>query len=650
MRTHRLQILGMAGLFNLMAAVGLAEDRVTSLHVEMRVAPDGSAAVSEVYTFAAAADDSVGTPFRRVFALSRGQELAEISAAVDGTPIRVRVERYDARLGVRLDRKDLNLASDEYNIELQYSVRRAVAEVSGLPELRWNAAGGAWRVPIERCEVRVYLPQAARAEATFTAYTGGLNANGRDFLVRWEDSGSLLFRSTRAVVPGEAFRIHLRFPGSAFALPQLSARVRQATAIRDALPGFFAASLIQRDTLWSSRDLMAGACVLTVFAYFIVAWAFAGRDPAAGPRVPIPQPPEGVSPAVMRYLKQLRYDAATFAVALISLTIKGQLRITRYGDDYEFEAGPESAWQGLPEDERVLLNALAIQARGRLRTKSAFAAPLAKASRTLEVYLESNYRDRYFTRNAGLWITGLGVSAIALVVAGYITADSVNGFGLVVLTLPLFFSLLYGMHAARRYRVVRRISGLAFTDPRRRVAARLKPLFSVVLLCALACVMGGLLALLGWPGLVLCAAAMAVIALAFGYWLPVRSRLGRTALDRIDGFSLFLASKASALREDFESDADRARAMSGTMAYAVALGVEDAWANHFVLAMQQAGIDRERDRGTRLHSRFIRFLLDPLGQRLDDAILPRVMSPGFEAAHLVGGRGTFSDAGRRTKA
>ena len=64
-----------------------------------------------------------------------------------------------------------------------------------------------------------------------------------------------------------------------------------------------------------------------LLAYYIPVWRHFGKDPDEGVLVTRYEPPTGFSPASLRYIRQMYYDDKVMTAALINLGVKGYLRI-----------------------------------------------------------------------------------------------------------------------------------------------------------------------------------------------------------------------------------------------------------------------------------------------------------------------------------
>jgi hypothetical protein len=73
--------------------------------------------------------------------------------------------------------------------------------------------------------------------------------------------------------------------------------------------------------------LVALTGLVLLLAYYIPVWRHFGRDPEAGVLVTRYAPPAGFSPASLRYVRQMYYDDKTMTAAVVNLAVKGYLRI-----------------------------------------------------------------------------------------------------------------------------------------------------------------------------------------------------------------------------------------------------------------------------------------------------------------------------------
>src|SRR3546814_15785442 len=76
---------------------------------------------------------------------------------------------------------------------------------------------------------------------------------------------------------------------------------------------------------------LCGLAILLVFCF--LRWRQVGRDPHPGVVVVHYDPPEGYSPADLRYVKRMQYDNRCFSSNLLLNAVEGLLRIRRDTQD-----------------------------------------------------------------------------------------------------------------------------------------------------------------------------------------------------------------------------------------------------------------------------------------------------------------------------
>ena len=84
------------------------------------------------------------------------------------------------------------------------------------------------------------------------------------------------------------------------------------------------------DMLLNEYPLQAVAviCYTMLLGYYLLMWSKYGRDPHAGKITPLTEPPDGLTPAAMRCLREHELDTRGIAALLCGLAIKGYVKIT----------------------------------------------------------------------------------------------------------------------------------------------------------------------------------------------------------------------------------------------------------------------------------------------------------------------------------
>ena len=409
---------------------------------------------------------------------------------------------------------DRLLPNGRHSYQIVYRSDRQLGFFDDHDELYWNVTGNGWQLPIERARAHVRLPGKVNLDRlTAEAYTGYAGDTGRDFRAKLSTGGPLI-EATRALLPTEGLTIVVGWPKGVVTPPTATMRLRY----------------LMRDD-WLAFVTAAG--LLSLFTYYLYAWRRVGRDPPARTIVPIYSPPADYSPAAMRYVRQMRYDNKCFAAAVLSLAVKGMLRISEertgllgLSKRFTLHKSPQALTSdALPKDELVLLNAL-LGDRDVLLLEQENSATLRAAHVAHESALGTRYRGSAFRENIRWHLAGLLIALCfgtsAVLIGRY---QGVSGAWL-FLTLP------------------------------------------------------------GWLTIGMFVASVAAI-FAFGALLKAPTHSGRDALDQIDGFRMYLGVAEGAALKLIDAPPLSSQLFESYLPAALALDVEQRWAQRFATVFAQ---------------------------------------------------------------
>jgi uncharacterized membrane protein YgcG len=354
--------------------------------------------------------------------------------------------------------------------------------------------------------------------------------------------------------------------------------------------GFVVAPGIGTQLGWFVRDNRAWAIgiggLLLLLGFYGLAWRAVGRDPQMGVIFPHYEPPEGYSPASMRFIRRMGYDHKTFATALVNLAVKGHVNIEENDGEYTIEK-QDNAMADLAPGESVLMRKLLLGRRQELNQK--YHQRIKKAIDAHKRSLKNDYERIYFQTNSAYFLIGGLISAALFLAMVAQVADSLFGavFSLIALSVVglsggkslLALSVMFpaaagGGKATSWVGVLAAIAGLSFAcvfaymfmDPLvRDPASRI--------------------------GILLFATALLVTNGVFYQLMKAPTRIGRRLLDKIGGFEEYLTV---AEEEDLKlrNPPKRTPALfEKYLPYAMALGVEDIWGDKFTALLAAA----ERD-------------------------------------------------------
>ncbi|HEX5755283.1 MAG TPA: DUF2207 domain-containing protein [Arenimonas sp.] len=412
-----------------------AQERILAYHSDIAIQADGSMEVSETITVRAEGNRIRRGLYRDFPTTYRDRYGNRVRVAFE--PIEVlrngQPEPWftETRInGVRLNTGDDSFlpVPGEHTFTLRYRTTRQLGFFDTHDELYWNVNGLGWDFDIERLSAEVRLPQSVPAEQLKAeAYTGPDGAQGRDYRAE-VFAGGARFEATRSLASGEGLTLVLGFPKGLVPEPNTGQRLG-----------------------WLLQDnaglLIAGAGLLLLLAFYGWRWQRYGKDPDPGSIFPHYEPPEGESPAGLRFLRRMSYDSRCFAADIIDMAVRGYLSIERdkgfLKDSWSLERKPGAASAGLSDSQRAIAGKLF--SRGdRIELKDSNAAEIGGARGEHVKALVKRYQPRYFVSNGGTVMLGL-LFSIAYGALAFVVAQGSGVIGIVVLlVLALVAHILFG--------------------------------------------------------------------------------------------------------------------------------------------------------------------------------------------------------------
>ena len=389
----------------LTAAAAVADERIHAYRADIRVPAEGPVTVTETIEVTAEGDrirrgiyrdiptdyeDAVGNRVRIVPGFR--------SVRRNGSPEPYHTERRGGDIRLYAGSADALVPPGRHVYEISYTVDRVLGYFEDHDELYWNVTGNGWAFPIDEASATVRLPDSVDAVGiAVEAYTGPFGARGQDYQADVDFRGNAVFRTTRGLGPGEGLTIVVSWPKGHVAEPtaadNMRFRLSQNLGLLIALAG-------------------AGGSLF----YLVTAWRRIGVDPEPGVIFPRYEPPEGYSPASLRYVAEMGYDRRTFTAAVLNLAVKGFVTIEEDDGDYALVRTPKSNDGSLAPGEAVLLSRLFADGH-RVALENENHSIVGGAMTAHEKTLKRDYYQRYFVSNSGLLLpavvllVGAGIGA-----------------------------------------------------------------------------------------------------------------------------------------------------------------------------------------------------------------------------------------------
>jgi uncharacterized membrane protein YgcG len=278
-----------------------------------------------------------------------------------------------------------------------------------------------------------------------------------------------------------------------------------------------------------------GAVFAILLFFYGIIWFFKGRDPKKGTIYPQFEPPAGLSAADAGYIHQQKFGTHLFAAALVDMAVRKELKIEvetrkmlfKY-KVYKFEKPAEQGMEapGVFEQQYGFLPS---SLYGQEAQSGKYNPQFKSCHDKLKTNLEERFKMRGRKKN-----TYHGM---------FVRNDGVTGCGAILAFLACGFAVIYIINT--------------YTPQ--------------ILLT------GGLLAV-----------AILALHILFVRLMPAYSQKGRATTDHIEGFKMYLQTAEQRLYEQLTPPNKTLDLFEKYLPYAIALKVENEWAEKFDNLMQTA--------------------------------------------------------------
>jgi uncharacterized membrane protein YgcG len=539
----------------------------------------------------------------------------------DGKPEEYHVGDLSNGKRVYMGRKDVFLTPGEYTYTLVYKTDRQLGFFTDHDELYWNVTGNGWSFPVDEASATIELPPAAGKVLSYEAFTGVQGAQGKDFRAWVAASEQIAFVTTKPLGPYEGLTIVVSWPKGLGSAP--SWRTQAEYFVRD---------------IGGSIAGLIGLAVL--LAYYLIVWVKVGKDPAPGPIIPLYEPPAGMSPGAMRYILDMGYDHRVFAAATINMAVKGFLTIREEHGVYTLTR-KHNDFQPLSPEEKEIASKL-LGSRDSIELKTQNHSTIKQAIVSLTNSLRMNFEKNYFITNTRYFVPGLALSLVA--VALTVFADFTNS-GPVALFLCVWLTFWSIAVLVLLKEVITRWKAAIFGRGHKLISigsATFATLFSLPFVAGEGL---GLYFLAATTSLWVIASlvAIAVLNTLFYHLLKAPTRMGRTMLDKIEGFKLFLAVTEKDRLNLLNPPEQTPELFEKYLPYALALGVEQSWAEQFAAVIAGAGEGDAANyspnwySGNAWHTSDVGGFADSLGSSFSSAVSSSSTAPGSSSGSGGGG-------------
>jgi uncharacterized membrane protein YgcG len=560
-------------------------EQITSFHSDITLEADSTLLVTESITVIAAGRQIRHGIFRD-FPTSYSDALNNhyvvgfhmLSATCDSAEESFRVEDYSNGKRIYLGDANLFVASGVHVYTITYTTNRQLGFFKDHDELFWNVTGVGWGFPIQTASATVHLPPVIpAAQIQLSGFTGRQSSRQSELTTATENS-AFQFVTTRPLAPREGLTILLQWPKGYIAEPTFSQKMQ-----------FF--FLDNREALL----LLAGLGLLLV--YYVLVWSAVGRDPQRGVIMALYEPPANLSPAGMRYLQRMGFDNKTFSAAILDMAVRGFLTIKQQAGSYTlYTTGkPDSV---LSEDERRVAASL-FAGRNQIWLHNENHQPIHDALKALKNYLASTEQKNYFVTNSRFLIAPVVLSILMAVwYLALLGSSKIPTAGFLAFWLSIWSLAVYSMvtKVIEMWRATARGPSSLVSE----TVGVGKAIFS-----SLGTVPFILFEFVGfwflWKStsfsFVVYVFACGMLHTLFLHLMKAPTIAGRRLMDQVEGFKMFLgAVDADRLNRTMPPQQTPA-VFERFLPYALALDVEQDWAEKFSSLLAGAGTTPDSSNG-----------------------------------------------------
>jgi len=473
--------------------------------------------------------------------------LSVISVTRDGAAEPFRVERMGDFQRIWIGDSQRLLPVGEHRYVLTYTMARMARGFAGHDELYWNATGNYWAFPILKSVARVTLPPGA-VMSDLSAYTGVPGSREQAVRITRQSDNSAIFRTERALAPGEGMTFSVSFQKGIVAYPQGGEAL--ATWISD------------------MRDVLAPIAALAiVLLYNLLAWLRVGRDPPKGTIIPLFHPPRGFSPALTHYVHRWGFAKAgwtAMTAAIFNLGVKGLVTVSNAGKALKVTATGAAPEGKLPSGEQLLWSYFSTH--GAVSIDKANGPEIGAKRGEFVRAIASENRLVWFRNNAGYAIFSFALAAgliAAMVLLDVLEPEYVVVGGVI----GIFAGIL---------------TGIAMSTARQGIFQRVVMLvWAAIFIFNVGSSLIGSLSGFIVNSAAIGAASLILVSVIFAVLMRAPTIQGRKVMDQIEGFRLYLeTAEKNRLNIDAEPPMSVER-FERILPYAIALEVEKPWSEHF---------------------------------------------------------------------
>lgn len=497
------------------------------------------------------------------------------------------------RIGDSMDMSDIPQVR---TYTLTYRLDNQIVSEGEGDRLTWTVTEKYWGWWPLKASTSVRLPGDASAHIKDSKVLIGYE--GREEIVNGgaerDHDGVLHFVAPRRLDQSEGFSISLTWPKGYLKKSAAADIIRQLAA--------------------DNRGILIGIGGLAVLlVYYSIVWMLFGRGPAKGTIVVQYDPPQGMSPAFMRFVRKMGYDDRCFTAALLDMAVKGHLKISE-DSDKQYIISRSQGSIPLSTDEVKIMNQL-LPHGGNIYPERE-ERRISTAVNALTEHLRLNFEKDYFVGNLKYFGCGLLISGVIVVASGlgdlsdpldmvmFVCASVVMAMGSppFIVAVPELLKRWKSALTSGGAKGIRIFKAVFFT-------------IAAALFCRIGFEVLSDMIDIASPYVVVFLAAAVVINYAFYQFMKAPTRAGRKLHDEIEGFRQFLRITEEERRKLMDLPDRTPELFNRYFPYALALDLEQEWSEQFSDILSGAAITEAQSFVARRQGNIVSIISDLLRSR-----------------------------------
>lgn len=475
-------------------------------------------------------------------------KLSIISIKKDGLEETYKTESLSNGIRIYIGKSDTIIGQGTYTYEISYNVTKELGFFESEDVLYWNVTGNGWPFSMDTAEATVHLPEGVPFDKlSISAYTGYQGMKGQDFYSTTTEK-YVYFNTTQKLEPTQGLTIAVGWPKGYVQEPTKQQKFQSV--------------------LLDNIGIIVGIIsIILIILYYLIAWLMVGRDPKKGSIIAEYEAPENLSPAELRFNFIEGYDNEVFTSAIISMAVKGYLKIYKINTDYILVKNEEGDCKLSPEEN--IVSDVIFMISNKVNVSEVNYSKFQSAESALKKVLEKKFLNSYFIVNSKVFKIGIAISIFL-----FILTTLFNELNFLVYIFISFWVAIWSV-------VTFSITNIAIKNLRSETKVAVVQIIFAIPFIILEVIGLGVLVKNTSLFFVIFLTTFIIINIFFFKALKRRTVLGRTLEDKIEGFRMFL-SVTEEDRLNFTNPPEKTPELfEKFLPYALALGVEQRWSEKF---------------------------------------------------------------------